>query len=292
MNDLDEIEQEFNNGELTKEQYKEDYATAVGGFLGGSAGAAALASVGAILGAPVAGIGGVVGGIVGGTAGFFAGEAIGKYLGGTIGATMVGDPLPPTPKPKEFTEDDQNKLKEALKDEKIREKLSPGHLGILNKLANVNLKSGGLAAKKAMKIGTEAAGNALADMSKSESQKAVAASATSESSGSVPSAPATPSSSGMPSASGVSGSPVPSAPPPASETSGSAIASATMESSAAQNTVTILPPIINNQTNTSSSNPARESKANKISMQIRMEDEMFRTAINATAAVLKTLKAA
>jgi hypothetical protein len=65
-----------------------------------------------------------------------------------------------------------------------------------------------------------------------------------------------------------------------------------MESSAAQNTVTILPPIINNQTNTSSSNPARESKANKISMQIRMEDEMFRTAINATAAVLKTLKAA
>ena len=87
----------------------------------------------------------IVGGVVGGVAGFFAGEAIGKYLGGTIGARMVGDPLPSTPTPKEFTEDDQNKLKEALKDEKIREKLSPGHLGILNKLANVNLKSGGLA---------------------------------------------------------------------------------------------------------------------------------------------------
>ena len=88
------------------------------------------------------------------------------------------------------------------------------------------------------------------------------------------------------------GAPVPSAPPPPSQTSGSAITSATMESSAAQNTITVLPPIINNETNTSSSNPARESKANKITMQIRMDDEMFRTAVNATAAVLKTLKAA
>ena len=88
------------------------------------------------------------------------------------------------------------------------------------------------------------------------------------------------------------GAPVPSAPPPSSQTSGSAITSATMESSAAQNTITVLPPIINNETNTSSSNPARESKANKITMQIRMDDEMFRAAVNATAAVLKTLKAA
>ena len=136
---------------------------------------------------------------------------------------------------------------------------------------------------------------------KADSAAEASAPAEPSAAGGAPSAPAggassspeaSSSSSGMPSASGAPGSPVPSAPPPASETSGSAIASATMESSAAQNTVTVLPPIINNQTNTSSSNPARESKANKISMQIRMEDEMFRTAINATAAVLKTLKAA
>ena len=117
--------------------------------------------------------------------------------------------------------------------------------------------------------------------------------------GDVPAAGgAAPRAAGAPTSTGVAkgdmpvGSPVPSAPPPASETSGSAITSATMESSAAQNTITVLPPVINNQTNTSSSNPARESKANKITMQIRMDDEMFRTAVNATAAVLKTLKAA
>ena len=288
MNDLDEIEKEFENGELTKEQYKEDYATAVGGFLGGSAGAAALASVGAILGAPVAGVGGIVGGVVGGVAGFFAGEAIGKYLGGTIGARMVGDPLPKEPEPKPFTEDDQKKLKEALKDEKITEKLSPGHLGILNKLANVNLKSGGLAAGKAMKIGTEAAGNALADISKSESQKTVAASATSESSSGAPS-----STGGAPTGTGVakgdmsSGAPVASSPPPASETSGSAVTAATMDASEAQNSVTVLPPIVSNQSNTMKSGNEDASKAQKMTMQVRLNDDVFRKAVDSTAAVLK-----
>ena len=287
MNDLDEIEQEFNNGELTKEQYKEDYATAVGGFLGGSAGSVALASVGAILGAPVAGVGGIVGGVVGGVAGFFAGEAIGKYLGGTIGARMVGDPLPSTPTPKEFTEDDQNKLKEALKDEKIREKLSPGHLGILNKLANVNLKSGGLAARKAIKIGTETAGNAFADISKSESAKSSISSGGGASGGAGASgdfSPAAPSSSGMPIA---SGSPVASSPPPASETTGSAITAATMGASEAQNSVTVLPPIVNNESNTMKSGNEDASKVQKMTMQVRLNDDVFRKAVESTAAVLK-----
>ena len=287
MNDLDEIEQEFNNGELTKEQYKEDYATAVGGFLGGSAGSVALASVGAILGAPVAGVGGIVGGVVGGVAGFFAGEAIGKYLGGTIGARMVGDPLPSTPTPKEFTEDDQNKLKEALKDEKIREKLSPGHLGILNKLANVNLKSGGLAARKAIKIGTETAGNAFADISKSESAKSSISSGGGASGGAGASgdfSPAAPSSSGMPSA---SGSPVASSPPPASETTGSAVTAATMGASEAQNSVIVLPPIVNNESNTMKSGNENASKAQKMTMQVRLNDDVFRKAVESTAAVLK-----
>jgi len=290
MNDLDEIEQEFKNGELTKEQYKEDYATAVGGFLGGSAGSVALASVGAILGAPVAGVGGIVGGVVGGVAGFFAGEAIGKYLGGTIGATMVGDPAPEIPKPKEFTEDDQNKLKDALKDEKIREKLSPGHLGILNKLANVNLKSGGLAARKAIKIGTETAGNAFADISKSESAKSSISSGGGSSGGAGASgdfSPAAPSSSGMPSASGSSGAPVASSPPPASETSGSAVTAATMNASEAQNSVTVLPPIVNNQSNTMKSGNEDASKAQKMTMQVRLNDDVFRKAVDSTAAVLK-----
>lgn len=149
--------------------------------------------------------------------------------------------------------------------------------------------TGKLGGEENLKALQESASAAKAEAAPAESAK----SSTPSASGGASSSPeASSSSSGMPSASGAPGSPVPSAPPPASETSGSAIASATMESSAAQNTVTVLPPIINNQTNTSSSNPARESKANKISMQIRMEDEMFRTAINATAAVLKTLKAA
>ena len=39
-------------------------------------------------------------------------------------------------------------------------------------------------------------------------------------------------------------------------------------------------------------NALLESASNKITMQIRMDDEMFRAAVNATAAVLKTLKAA
>ena len=163
MNDLDDIEDKHNKGEITEEQYKKEYASAIGGFLGGSAGSMALASVGAILGAPIAGGGAIVGGVVGGVAGFFAGEAIGKYLGETISAQLIGGQKPAPPQPREsFTEDDQNKLKETLKDEKIRDNLSPAHLHKLTQLSIVNLRGGGGAAYRARMLGKDAAPTAPA----------------------------------------------------------------------------------------------------------------------------------
>ena len=105
--------------------------------------------------------------------------------------------------------------------------------------------------------------------------------------GATPAPEAAPSSSGMPSASGSSGAPVASSPPPASETSGSAVTAATMDASEAQNSVTVLPPIVNNQSNTMKSGNEDASKAQKMTMQVRLNDDVFRKAVDSTAAVLK-----
>jgi hypothetical protein len=105
--------------------------------------------------------------------------------------------------------------------------------------------------------------------------------------GSSPAPEAAPASSGMPSASGSSGTPVASSPPPASETSGSAVTAATMNASEAQNSVTVLPPIVNNESNTMKSGNEDASKAQKMTMQVRLNDDVFRKAVESTAAVLK-----
>ena len=83
------------------------------------------------------------------------------------------------------------------------------------------------------------------------------------------------------------GAPVASSPPPASETSGSAVTAATMGASEAQNSVTVLPPIVNNQSNTMKSGNENASKAQKMTMQVRLNDDVFRKAVDSTAAVLK-----
>jgi hypothetical protein len=83
------------------------------------------------------------------------------------------------------------------------------------------------------------------------------------------------------------GAPVSSSPPPASETSGSAVTAATMGASEAQNSVTVLPPIVNNQSNTMKSGNENASKAQKMTMQVRLNDDVFRKAVDSTAAVLK-----
>ena len=105
--------------------------------------------------------------------------------------------------------------------------------------------------------------------------------------GATPAPEAAPSSSGMPSASGSSGAPVASSPPPDSETSGSAVTAATMNASEAQNSITVLPPIVNNQSNTMKSGNEDASKAQKMTMQVRLNDDVFRKAVDSTAAVLK-----
>lgn len=118
-------------------------------------------------------------------------------------------------------------------------------------------------------------------------------SSTSAGAGGAAAPEAAPSSSGMPSASGSSGSPVASSPPPASETSGSALTAATMDTSEAQNSVTVLPPIVNNESNTMKSGNEDASKVQKMTMQVRLNDDVFRKAVESTAAVLKAvLKAA
>ena len=83
------------------------------------------------------------------------------------------------------------------------------------------------------------------------------------------------------------GAPVASSPPPASETSGSAVTAATMDTSKAQNSVTVLPPIVNNESNTMKSGNENASKAQKMTMQVRLNDDVFRKAVDSTAAVLK-----
>jgi len=83
------------------------------------------------------------------------------------------------------------------------------------------------------------------------------------------------------------GAPVASSPPPASETSGSAVTAATMDASEAQNSVTVLPPIVNNESNTMKSGNEDASKVQKMTMQVRMNDDVFRKAVESTAAVLK-----
>ena len=297
INTLDDIEQDFADGNITKEEYKNEYAKEVGGFLGGSAGAAALATVGAVLGAPVAGVGGIVGGMVGGITGFFAGDAVGRYLGEKIGAQMVGDPdpnRPPTPKP--FTKEDQEKLKEALKDEKITAKLSPAHLQILKGLTEVDLEGGGSVARKAMKIGAEALGS----ISKKEGETAKTAAAGGIIAGELADlakgnvkfddgGAGAPTASGAdPTATGGSmgggGTPEAAAPAPVSATSGSAVTAATMNANEAQNTVTVLPPEISNETRNMRSGNEDTGKKQKIKMQVRLNDDVFRSAIASTAA--------
>jgi len=105
--------------------------------------------------------------------------------------------------------------------------------------------------------------------------------------GATPAPEAAPSPSGMSSSLGSSGSPVASSPPPASETSGSAVTAATMGASEAQNSVTVLPPIVSNQSNTMKSGNEDASKAQKMTMQVRLNDDVFRKAVDSTAAVLK-----
>ena len=83
------------------------------------------------------------------------------------------------------------------------------------------------------------------------------------------------------------GAPTASAPPPASGTSGSAVTAATMDASEAQNSVTVLPPMISNESNTMKSGNEDASKAQKMTMQVRLNDDVFRKAVDSTAAVLK-----
>jgi hypothetical protein len=65
-----------------------------------------------------------------------------------------------------------------------------------------------------------------------------------------------------------------------------------MNASEAQNSVTVLPPIVNNQSNTMKSGNEDASKAQKMTMQVRLNDDVFRKAVESTAAVLKMMKAA
>jgi hypothetical protein len=88
------------------------------------------------------------------------------------------------------------------------------------------------------------------------------------------------------------GTPTASAPPPASGTSGSAVTAATMDASEAQNSVTVLPPMISNESNTMKSGNEDASKAQKMTLQGRLNDDVFRKAVDSTAAVLKMMKAA
>ena len=81
------------------------------------------------------------------------------------------------------------------------------------------------------------------------------------------------------------GAPVASSPPPAS--AGSAVTAATMGASEAQNSVIVLPPIVNNESNTMKSGNENASKAQKMTMQVRLNDDVFRKAVESTAAVLK-----
>ena len=128
---------------------------------------------------------------------------------------------------------------------------------------------------------------------KVEASSASGSVSSSTSAGGAAPAPEAAPTSGMPSASGSSGAPVASSPPPASETSGSAVTAATMNASEAQNSVTVLPPIVNNQSNTMKSGNEDASKVQKMTMQVRLNDDVFRKAVESTAAVLKAvLKAA
>ena len=86
------------------------------------------------------------------------------------------------------------------------------------------------------------------------------------------------------------GAPV--AAPPAPSTPGTAITTATMDASEAENTVTVLPPIVNNETNNMRTGNENRSKAQKVKMQVRLQDETFRSAIEATAAVINLRKTA
>jgi hypothetical protein len=107
-----------------------------------------------------------------------------------------------------------------------------------------------------------------------------------------------PSAAGAPTGTGVTkgdmpvGTPTASAPPPPSQTSGSAVTAATMDASEAQNSVTVLPPMISNESNTMKSGNEDASKAQKMTMQVRLNDDVFRKAVESTAAVLKMMKAA
>jgi hypothetical protein len=65
-----------------------------------------------------------------------------------------------------------------------------------------------------------------------------------------------------------------------------------MAASEAQSTVTVLPPIVNNETNNMRTGDQNTSKAQKVKMQVRLLDDTFRSAIEATAARPKLLKAA
>ena len=82
------------------------------------------------------------------------------------------------------------------------------------------------------------------------------------------------------------------APAEAKATSGSALTAATMDASEAQNSVTVLPPMISNESNTMKSGNEDASKAQKMTMQVRLNDDVFRKAVDSTAAVLKMMKAA
>ena len=125
-----------------------------------------------------------------------------------------------------------------------------------------------------------------------------AAGAAPSAAGAAPSAAGAPAAGGAPTGTGEAkgdmpvGTPTASAPPPASGTSGSALTAATMDASEAQNSVTVLPPMISNESNTMKSGNEDASKAQKMTMQVRLNDDVFRKAVDSTAAVLKMMKAA
>ena len=83
---------------------------------------------------------------------------------------------------------------------------------------------------------------------------------------------------------GGGGTPEAAAPAPASATSGSTVTAATMDVNEAQNTVTVLPPEISNETNNMKSGNEDAAKKQKVKMQVRLNDDVFRSAIASTAA--------
>ena len=83
---------------------------------------------------------------------------------------------------------------------------------------------------------------------------------------------------------GGGGTPEAAAPAPVSATSGSAVTAATMNANEAQNTVTVLPPEISNETRNMRSGNEDTGKKQKIKMQVRLNDDVFHSAIASTAA--------